>query len=411
MAARRGPGPQRRRHPGARRRRLAGQRPRRILAAGRHPPGRSRNPGRQTRLPRPAGPHPRLPASLPQARKRPHRGRETTPASRTASRARARGGAAETLTDPRRGAGGHRRRRRSGRGSRRAGQPRAKAGRRARQQAEAIREATSLRLVSEAQSMLAGTRSGGDVRACQQLLVARRLAPNADEGPLFTALAKRATCSRSSRRTSAWGVAFSPDGERIVSGSCDKTVRLWDADTGQPIGQPLTGHTDEVNSVAFSPDGTRIVSGSDDNTVRVWDADTGQPIGQPLTGHTDEVNSVAFSPDGTRIVSGSGDKTVRLWDADTGQPIGEPLTGHTDEVYERGVQPRRQADRLRQRRQHRAAVGRGHRPTRRPAADRAHERGVQRGVQPRRARGSSPAVPTRRCGCGTPTPASPSASR
>ena len=74
-------------------------------------------------------------------------------------------------------------------------------------------------------------------------------------------------------------VAFSPDGKRIVSGSDDKTVRLWDADTGQPIGQPLTGHTDAVYSVAFSPDGTRIVSGSADNTVRLWDAATGQPIG------------------------------------------------------------------------------------------------------------------------------------
>ena len=74
-------------------------------------------------------------------------------------------------------------------------------------------------------------------------------------------------------------VAFSPDGKRIVSGSDDKTVRVWDAATGQPIGAPLTGHTGAVNSVAFSPDGKRIVSGSDDKTVRVWDAATGQPIG------------------------------------------------------------------------------------------------------------------------------------
>ena len=82
-------------------------------------------------------------------------------------------------------------------------------------------------------------------------------------------------------------------------------------------------------SAAFSPDGKRIVTASEDKTARLWDAETGKPIGEPLKGHEAYAcASAAFSPDGKRIVTASEDKTARLWDAETGKPIGEPLKGH-----------------------------------------------------------------------------------
>jgi WD40 repeat protein len=100
----------------------------------------------------------------------------------------------------------------------------------------------------------------------------------------------------------------------IVSGSSDKTVRLWNL-KGEPVGQPFQGHQDSVNSVAFSLDGQYIVSGSRDSTVRLWNL-KGEPVGQPFQVYQGEVSSVAFSPDGQYIVSGSRDGAVRLWRAD-----------------------------------------------------------------------------------------------
>ena len=88
----------------------------------------------------------------------------------------------------------------------------------------------------------------------------------------------------------------------------------------------LQGHSDAVHSVAFSPDSKRVLTGSADKTARLWDADTGHEI-RVFQGHTGLVTSVAFSPDGKRVLTASHDETARLWDAETGKEI-RAFQGH-----------------------------------------------------------------------------------
>ena len=107
------------------------------------------------------------------------------------------------------------------------------------------------------------------------------------------------------------------------------TIWIWDAETGSQVGNPLKGHTNWVHSVAYSADGQHIISRSYDHTIQIWDAETGVPIGNPLEGHTNWVLSIAYSPDGCHIISRSGDHTIRIWDAKAGTAAG-PLREYTD---------------------------------------------------------------------------------
>ena len=108
-------------------------------------------------------------------------------------------------------------------------------------------------------------------------------------------------------------VSFSPDGTRIASGSGDKTVKVWDAATGEVV-QTLQGHSRLVTAVAFSPDGARLASGSFDERVKVWDAATGAR-GKELKCEGKECLSVALSAAG-RVATGCADGKVRLYDAE-----------------------------------------------------------------------------------------------
>ncbi len=127
-----------------------------------------------------------------------------------------------------------------------------------------------------------------------------------------------------------WCVAFSPDGQRIVTGSWDGTAKVWDAASGREL-LPLQGHTRPIRSVAFSSDSQRIITGSWDQTAKVWEAASGRQL-LTLGGTNGNVGSVAFSPDGQHLVTGSDDQTANVWNAANGTNL-ITLKGHGAEIY------------------------------------------------------------------------------
>src|SRR6266700_4063882 len=135
-------------------------------------------------------------------------------------------------------------------------------------------------------------------------------------------------------------VAISPDGQMLVSGSWDRTIKIWDLYAIQLL-DTLRGHLRYVLSTAISPNGQILASGSQDTTINLWDLHTGELL-RTLMGHSESVYSIVFSPDGKTLVSGSGDNTVKVWNLQTGQVL-RTLTEYTDEVRSVAFSPTGQA--------------------------------------------------------------------
>jgi WD40 repeat protein len=131
-------------------------------------------------------------------------------------------------------------------------------------------------------------------------------------------------------------VAFSADGQRLLTACSDGAARVWLLATGKLVFPPLR-HSGAVLAAAFSPDGTLIATGSRDHTLRFWNARTGKPTG-PVLENKDWVEDVCFMGDGKRVLSAGLDGVVRTWSLDTGEEMGPPLL-HDSALFEVAINP------------------------------------------------------------------------
>ncbi|MCA8993012.1 MAG: hypothetical protein KDA88_13570 [Planctomycetaceae bacterium] len=124
-------------------------------------------------------------------------------------------------------------------------------------------------------------------------------------------------------------VAFSPDGNRLAACGADRSIRIFDATSGEQQ-QLIEDHADWVVSIAWSPDGTKLVSASRDKTSKIFDANTGDALGT-FNGHGEVVSTAAFLADGSQVISGGRDKQLRVWNvADTKEV--RKIGGFGDEI-------------------------------------------------------------------------------
>ncbi len=126
------------------------------------------------------------------------------------------------------------------------------------------------------------------------------------------------------------GVAVTGDGRRAVSASYDKTLKVWDLESGEDL-RTLEGHRSAVYAVALTEDGRRAVSGSFDDSLKVWDLESGEAL-RTLEGHRGTVHAVALTGDGRRAVSGSFDDSLKVWDLESSEAL-RTLEGHRSAVY------------------------------------------------------------------------------
>jgi eukaryotic-like serine/threonine-protein kinase len=130
-------------------------------------------------------------------------------------------------------------------------------------------------------------------------------------------------------------VQFSPDASLIISGSADQSIKIWNPKCNQHV-DDMVGHTNRGNTVAISPNGKHIASGGQDHQVILWNEDKTKQM--TLMGHTKPVNSVQFSPDSKFIVSASNDHSVKVWDVMSGNCL-MSLDEHTGPVHSARFSP------------------------------------------------------------------------
>ncbi|MEB3827623.1 serine/threonine-protein kinase [Phormidium sp. CCY1219] len=187
---------------------------------------------------------------------------------------------------------------------------------------------------------LPGQRPANSQEILQQLAVVRLSEPTTATIPTGVSLPQAASMTRDKafigHRDCVWSVAIGPGGHILVTGSWDRTIKVWNLATGQLL-RTLGHHADAIWSVAMSADGNILVSGSSDNTIKIWHLPTGGLI-RTLEGHSSWVAAVAMLSNDQTLVSGSCDKTLKLWHLPTGESI-RTLEGHSYGVTSLTIHP------------------------------------------------------------------------